>query len=62
MMKNPLIKTFKQRDEEYEQGRLRYRLRIQEEEETRKELNEFIKASRCNNKVCFCSGECKKND
>ena len=48
MMKILPIKTYKQRDEEYEQGRLRYRLRIQEEEEVKKEIAEYLKKNNDN--------------
>ena len=48
MMKNQQTKTFRQRDEEYEQGRLRYRLRIQEEEEVKKEIAEYLKKNNDN--------------
>ena len=48
MMKTLPIKTYKQRDEEYEQGRLRYRLRIQEEEEVKKEIAEYLKKNNDN--------------
>lgn len=56
---NNLLKTNKQYERELEIGKIAYQKRALAEKEAKQDILSFRKG--CNNTMCFCTGECKKN-